>query len=386
MLQAVTRLFSSNTFMPHGMCFNWQPEMIWLHVVSDAAIALAYYSIPFSLLYFISKRRDLEFRYMFLLFGIFILACGTTHLMGIWTIWNPDYAADGIVKAVTAIASVGTALMVWHVMPEALSLPSPGQLREANSALTKHVRERVQAEEKVRQLNADLERRVVERTGALEKANKELSQALRDKEVLLMEVHHRVKNNLQVITNLLSLQARTMDDPILIEAFNAGLSRVFTMARVHEALYRSEHAGMLDLHHYLEGLVQDVSSFHQSDGFTPVVQLHANAPLKLPLDKITPIALIVNELLTNAFRHGFKNRQSGAIEIDLHVEPGSARLEIADDGVGLAPERRRSSKSLGLRLVELMVGQIEGTLEITARSTGGTRAVVTWPLLETAEA
>jgi two-component sensor histidine kinase len=244
----------------------------------------------------------------------------------------------------------------------------------------------VQAEEKVRQLNADLEQRVAERTGALEKANKELSQALRDKEVLLMEVNHRVKNNLQVITNLLSLQARTMDDPILIEAFNAGLSRVFTMARVHEALYRSEHAGMLDLHDYLQGLVQDVSSFHQSDGFTPVVKLHANASLKLPLDKITPIALIVNELLTNAFRHGFKNRQSGAIEIDLQVEPGSARLEIADDGVGLAPERRRSSKSLGLRLVELMVGQIEGTLEITARSTGGTRAVVAWPLLETAEA
>ena len=386
MLQAVTRLFSSDTFMPHGMCFNWQPEVIWLHVISDAAIAIAYYSIPFSLMYFISRRRDLEFRYMFLLFGIFILACGTTHLMGIWTIWNPDYAADGIVKAVTAIASVGTALMVWRAMPEALSLPSPAQLREANSALTKQVHERMQAEEKVRQLNADLERRVTERTSALEKANKELSQALRDKEVLLMEVHHRVKNNLQVITNLLSLQARTLDDPLLVEAFNAGLSRVFTMARVHEALYRSEHAGMLDLHQYLEGLVQDVSSFHQSDGFTTVVRLLANASLKLPLDKITPIALIVNELLTNAFRHGFKERQSGTIVIDLHVEAGSARLEIADDGVGLAPERRQSSKSLGLRLVELMVGQIEGTLDITARPSGGTRVIVTWPVQETAEA
>src|SRR4051794_39784291 len=143
MLQVINGLFSSDTFMPHGMCFNWQPEMIWLHVVSDAAIALAYYSIPFSLIYFISKRRDFEFRYMFLLFGIFILACGTTHLMGIWTIWNPDYAADGMIKAITAVASVGTALIVWRVMPEALALPSPAQLREANSALTKQVHERI---------------------------------------------------------------------------------------------------------------------------------------------------------------------------------------------------------------------------------------------------
>jgi two-component sensor histidine kinase len=380
MLEAIRRLFSSENFMPHGMCFNWQPDMIWLHVVSDAAIAVAYYSIPFSLLYFISRRRDLEFRYMFLLFGIFILACGTTHLMGIWIIWNPDYAADGMVKAITAVASVGTALMVWRAMPEALALPSPTQVREANSALMKQVSERIQAEETVRQLNTDLERRVMERTSALENANRDLSQALRDKEVLLMEVHHRVKNNLQVITNLLSIQARTMDDPVLAEAFNAGLSRVFTMARVHEALYQSEHAGMLDLDRYLERLVQDVSSFHQSDGFTPVVRVSANATLQLPLDKITPIALIVNELLTNAFRHGFKDRQSGTVEMDLRVNADSARLEIADDGVGLAPERRKSSKSLGLRLVELMVGQIEGSLEIAPRPNGGTSAVVTWPL------
>jgi two-component sensor histidine kinase len=355
-------------------------------VTSDAVIALAYYSIPFSLIWFITRRRDIEFRYMFLLFGIFILACGTTHLMGIWTIWNPDYGIDGTVKAVTAVASIGTALLVWQIMPEALALPSPAQLREANSALQQQVRERMRAEETVRELNADLERRVRERTAALEQANLELSNALRDKEVLLMEVHHRVKNNLQVITSLLAMQARTMGDPALTDAFNAGLNRIFTMARVHELLYQSEHAGTLDLGRYLEGLAQDLGRFHQSDGFTPELVVRMGRPLQLGLDKITPLALIVNEALTNALRHGFKDRRQGRIELEVAVEGNSARLEITDDGAGLTSDWREKSKSIGLKLIELMARQIEGSFEIAARPEGGTKVVVRWPLHEMAEA
>jgi two-component sensor histidine kinase len=386
MLETLGGLFSSEKYMPHGMCFLWQKEMLWLHVTSDAFIALAYYSIPVSLIWFITRRRDIEFRYMFLLFGIFILACGTTHLMGIWTIWNPDYGIDGTIKAITAVASIGTALLVWQIMPEALALPSPAQLRQANSALQQQVHERMRAEDTVRQLNADLERRVRERTADLEKANRELSQAVRDKEVLMMEVHHRVKNNLQVITSLLAMQARTMGDSGLTEAFNTGLNRIFTMARVHELLYQPEHAGTLDLKRYLEGLAQDLGRFHQSDGFRPELVVRVNRPLQLGLDKITPLALIVNEVLTNALRHGFQERRQGRIEIDLSVEADFARLEISDDGVGLRPDWPQKSKSLGLKLVELMARQIGGSFEIAARPEGGTKVVVRWPLHEMAEA
>src|SRR5919107_4136510 len=102
MLDHLTDYLASDAFMPHGMCFLWRPEVLWLHVASDAMIAIAYYSIPIALLYFVRKRQDLVFPNVFILFGTFILACGTTHVMGIWTIWRPDYWLDGGVKLATA--------------------------------------------------------------------------------------------------------------------------------------------------------------------------------------------------------------------------------------------------------------------------------------------
>ena len=78
-------------FMPHGMCYLWQPDILALHVISDSLITLAYFSIPFTLLYFVRKRADLQFNWIFVCFAIFIVACGTTHLMEVWTIWHPTY-------------------------------------------------------------------------------------------------------------------------------------------------------------------------------------------------------------------------------------------------------------------------------------------------------
>src|SRR5450631_2730787 len=100
------RLTSSDGFMPHGMCYLWQPDVLTLHVASDLLITLAYFSIPFTLLYFVRKRGDLAFNWMFVCFAVFIVACGTTHLMEIWVIWHPVYWLSGTIKAVTALASV----------------------------------------------------------------------------------------------------------------------------------------------------------------------------------------------------------------------------------------------------------------------------------------
>ena len=101
MKEILEKLFSSD-FMPHGYCYLWKPGLVWLHVVSDALIALAYFSIPITLIYFIRKRRDLPFNWMFLCFGIFILACGTTHAMEVWTLWHGTYWLSGAIKIVTA--------------------------------------------------------------------------------------------------------------------------------------------------------------------------------------------------------------------------------------------------------------------------------------------
>src|ERR1700681_717046 len=161
-------LLSPQDYMPHGMCFLWQPELIALHVASDSFIALAYYSIPVALIYFVSKRKDLAFPSIFVLTGLFILACGTTHVMSVWTLWNPDYRLDGGIKAVTALLSIGTGVAIWKVMPLALALPSTAQLERANQLLGAEIGQRQRAEAALREANAELERRVAARTADLQ--------------------------------------------------------------------------------------------------------------------------------------------------------------------------------------------------------------------------
>ncbi len=126
---------SGGSFMPHGFCFLWRPDVLWLHVISDAVIALAYFGIPIALIYFIRQRKDMPFQLVFLLFGAFILLCGTTHILSIWVLWQPTYYLEGIVKALTALASIGTLVMLVKLMPQALAIPSQARLNEANARL-----------------------------------------------------------------------------------------------------------------------------------------------------------------------------------------------------------------------------------------------------------
>ena len=119
------RLLNSSMFSPHGICLLWEPELIWLHVASDAVIAAAYFSIPVALSIFVSKRRDVDFGWIFWAFALFIMACGFTHILSIITLWVPIYGIEGIVKALTAAASIVTAVMLWPLLPKVLALPSP---------------------------------------------------------------------------------------------------------------------------------------------------------------------------------------------------------------------------------------------------------------------
>jgi len=131
----LARLFSADGFMPHGMCYLWQPGLIGLHVASDALTALAYFSISFTLLYFVRRRQDIGFNWIIVCFAVFIVACGATHLMDIWVIWQPSYWLSGGVKAITAGASVGTAILLLKLVPVAVRMPSPEAFRKVHDAL-----------------------------------------------------------------------------------------------------------------------------------------------------------------------------------------------------------------------------------------------------------
>ncbi len=156
--------------MPHGQCYFWSEDLIALHVISDALIVAAYYSIPFTLVYFVRRRRDIEFHWMFVCFAVFIMACGTTHLLEIWNIWHANYWLSGGIKALTALASVPTAILLVKLVPQALALPSATQLHTVNTALQGEIVERKLAEARLREFNEELETRVQERTAELDRS------------------------------------------------------------------------------------------------------------------------------------------------------------------------------------------------------------------------
>jgi len=134
-------------YLPHGYCFTWTPTLLWSMVTADAVVALSYFSIPAVIVAFLRRRPDVPYRWVAVLFSVFIFACGTTHVMDIWTIWTPDYGLHAVTKMFTAVVSVATAVGLWPLLPKILKIPSVKQLQDAISALESEVAKRKTAEE-----------------------------------------------------------------------------------------------------------------------------------------------------------------------------------------------------------------------------------------------
>ena len=150
-MPSLSDIFSQSGLTPHGFCLLWQPGLIWLHLVSDIITGVSYYAIPLALAYFVWKRSEIDFGWIFWLFAGFILACGTTHFFDVWTLWHPDYALQGVVKAITAALSLITAIMLCPLVLRLVQMPSRAELRDANEQLSRQIRERNEALERLRQ-------------------------------------------------------------------------------------------------------------------------------------------------------------------------------------------------------------------------------------------
>jgi PAS domain-containing protein len=157
MWQLITDAFDLTGLAPHGFCIKWNPVLLWTLVCSDTIIAISYFSIPFAILFFAHKRPDVRNRGLLVLFGLFIVTCGITHLLDVVTIWRPSYWLSAFAKVVTAAFSLATAVIIWRVMPVALQAPSVQQLELAKTELET--------------VNTELEQRVQARTEALAESN-----------------------------------------------------------------------------------------------------------------------------------------------------------------------------------------------------------------------
>lgn len=333
---ALTKALLSTDFLPHLYCLS-RPGLVWTHVGADVLIGSAYFAISITLGYLVLRARgDIPFHWMFLAFGLFIIACGGTHLMEVVTVWLPIYVASAAVKIFTAVASITTAVVLPFTVPRVLTL-----VQQAKAS------ERVTAE-----LRASEER----------------------KEALLQEVHHRVKNNLAMICSLLYLQSTHTQDDETIEVFQDMENRVHSMALVHESLYRSENLARIDFAEYADSLAKDILASYERPS-VPVQLISDLEPVIMGVDLALPCGLILNELISNALKHGFRKGVGGEISLKLRKGPeDQCTLSVEDSGAGVATDLNfAANKSLGLKLVSLLTKQVRGSFELV-RANPGTSA------------
>ncbi len=253
------------------------------------------------------------------------------------------------------------------------------RLGQINHKLEQEVSDRITAQEALKKLNEELEHRVEKRTIQLRQSNRQLQQeilerkqaeeivrnSLKEKEILLKEIYHRVKNNLLVVSSMLELQTNYLDNPEIIKMFKNSQSRIHSMALVHEQLYKSKNLKEIDLSVYIQALLDKISDSHavSEKGINFIVN---SEEVNFNIETAHSCGLIVNELITNALEHAFPNNRKGSIYLSLKRNQNhKILLEIKDDGIGVSPDFDfLNSDSLGLKLVSILTRQLEGEIQL----------------------
>jgi signal transduction histidine kinase/ActR/RegA family two-component response regulator len=359
MSKFLSDIFNNADLSPHGFCLLWRPELIWLHVTSDAIIALSYYSIPLALTYIIVKRRDIVFGWMFWLFSAFILACGTTHIFEILTLWYPVYGIEGAIKFFTAIASIITAVILWPLVPRALTLPSPAMLARANEELSAQVEERNRAlatlresEERYRILSETLPREGEE----LRRVEEALRQSQKMEAVgqLTGGVAHDFNNLLTIILgNLEGARRLAGEEGGELQDHLASINRAGQRAATltHRLLAFSRRQPLAPRTVELNRLVASMSELlNRTLGEATVIETVLGA--RLWLTRVDPNEL-ENALLNLVINARDAMERGGRLTIetanlyldeayaatDPEVPPGQyVMLAVTDTGIGMTPE------------------------------------------------
>ncbi len=323
--------------MPHGYCYMWDRGLVWLHLTSDVLIALAYFSIPITLVYFVRKRRDLPFNWMFLLFGLFIVACGSTHVMEAWTLWHANYWLSGGIKAITALASVPTAILLVQLVPKALILPSPGALEEANRILIVRTEELASANSELASANKALLRQRNEAANW----NAELIAANKELEAFSYSISHDLRAPLRSIDGfslvLLEDYSGTLDGEgkACLHRVRAATQRMgiliddlLNLARITRTEMKLQK---VDLGAVAQSILAGLTKTQPERRIEIKIQSGLEAFADFQLMRIA-----LDNLLGNAWKFTSK-RESACIEFGMTQCNGSPAYFVRDDGAGFDP-------------------------------------------------
>jgi len=342
--------------MPPGGA--WTPELAWTFIVSDAAIGLAYYSIPLALLTLVRRRRDLRFTWLFVMFSAFIFACGTTHFIAIWTVWNPHYWTEAAVRAVTAAVSVATAVMLWKAVPRVLQLPSTTRMREAIDQLEHEIQERRKAEDALRQSQATLRELAAYQERVREDERKRIAR----------EIHDELGQNLLALRlDVSALHARAgARHPRLKERAETALDYIDTTMKSIRSIMNNLRPPVLDLG--LPAAIEwQVTQFERRNNLVCEVLMNEDAA-PVPETQATAVFRILQESLNNIGRHA----RASYVRVELRIDGHGLEMMIKDDGVGMHPGDRRKAHRFGLIGMEERVAMLGGELRIDSTPGQGT--------------
>jgi signal transduction histidine kinase len=312
--------FSAGDFMPHGHCYLWQPEMVWLQVVSNGLIGLAYVAISLTLVYLVYQIRNIPFQWIYLAFGLFIISCGFTHFLDIWTVWRPYYWLDGTLRALTALASVGTACALPRLVPKAVAL--------AQAAKAAHD-QGIQLATAYQQLGE-----VFEKTKEIDKL----------KTQFFANVSHELRTPLTLILGPAEI---LMAAPNLTDAQRHSLDVVQRNARmllkhVNDLLDVAKLEAGRMLPNYTETDLAELSRVTATNFDSLAAERRISFHLELPArlnTQVDPdmIQRVLLNLLSNAFKFV---PDGGHIQVSLRRDNGTALLSVQDDGPGIPPHQR----------------------------------------------
>jgi len=421
MLEWLQVMLSTDGFMPHGHCYLWKPGLLWMHVLSDSAIFLSYAAIPVALAIFASKRKDMPFSWVFVLFGVFIVACGFTHLLAVVTVWQPTYWLTGVVKVITAIASVFTALVLFPLLPKALAIPSPAMLQAANDELTIQINERMRVESQIKEKNSQLQAVNSALTDSLNKLKHTQDQLIAQEKMaslggLVTGVAHEINTPIGIAVTAAShlndktceiiqmsqenkLEKTHFEDYLDIMKSSSNLvmnslQRAATLIKSFKKIavdQSSEEKQNILIKQHLEDVLLNLMPTLMQSGHSISINCHEQLSFECYAGAFTQI---FSNLITNSLLHGFEHMQAGIITIDIEAPDAHGLLiNYHDNGQGIPLEdqnkifdpffttkRSQGGPGLGLHIIHNIVCQkMKGEISVESNHEQGTTFLIRLP-------